>query len=268
MNGKLNITTFPDYETLSSSAAEYVFKKITGNQTTLGLPTGSTPVGMYKQLIQLFSNSHSAIQPFNLTTFNLDEYYPIKKDDPQSYHYFMTHNFWQPYSHLALPRRQAGIQPFSNTQFFIPNGESADPEKECQRYEELIQKQGPIDLMILGVGTNGHIGFNEPGSSPDSRTRVVDLSEETIQANSRFFSSEKDVPRKALTMGLGTILASREIIVLASGESKKPILQKLVSLKEPTPSIPASYLMTHPRVTWFVDHSAYPASATTFPASP
>ena len=248
MNSPFHITTFPDYETLSRKAAEYVYRKISQSiqqSFVLGLPTGSTPVGMYDQLIQMM------VANTMLTTFNLDEYYPIKHDDPQSYHYFMTKHFWQPYNHLTKKQ-------FNNSQFNIPNGESADPENECQRYEELLKKCGPIDLMILGIGTNGHIGFNEPGSSPTSRTRVVSLSEETIKANSRFFSSEADVPKRAITMGLGTILDSKEILVLASGESKRPILQKLQSLSAPTPDIPASWLMNHSKVTFYIDSSARP----------
>ena len=257
MNSPFHIATFPDYNSLSKAAADYAYQQLSHlaiqQSFVLGLPTGSTPVGMYKHLINLLTINHPAIQPSNLTTFNLDEYYPIKHDDPQSYHYFMTKNLWQPYNHLA-------IQPFNNSQFNIPNGESADPENECQIYEELIKKHGPIDLMILGIGTNGHIGFNEPGSQPTSRTRVVTLSEETITANSRFFSSKADVPKRAITMGLGTILESKEILVLASGESKRPILQKLQSLSEPTPDIPASWLMNHPKVRWFVDEKASPSA--------
>ena len=255
MNSPFHIATFPDYNSLSKAAADYAYQQLSHlaiqQSFVLGLPTGSTPVGMYKHLINLLTINHPAIQPSNLTTFNLDEYYPIKHDDPQSYHYFMTKNLWQPYNHLA-------IQPFNNSQFNIPNGESADPENECQIYEELIKKHGPIDLMILGIGTNGHIGFNEPGSQPTSRTRVVTLSEETITANSRFFSSKADVPKRAITMGLGTILESKEILVLASGESKRPILQKLQSLSAPTPDIPASWLMNHSKVTFYIDSSARP----------
>ena len=244
MNSPFHITTFPDYETLSRKAAEYVYRKISQSiqqSFVLGLPTGSTPVGMYDQLIQMM------VANTMLTTFNLDEYYPIKHDDPQSYHAFMTRHFWGPMRNIA-----------TDGHFFIPDGQSADPESECQRYEELLKKCGPIDLMILGIGTNGHIGFNEPGSSPTSRTRVVSLSEETIKANSRFFSSEGDVPKRAITMGLGTILESKEILVLASGESKRPILQKLQSLSAPTPDIPASWLMNHSKVTFYIDSSARP----------
>lgn len=244
MMKSLKISTFPDYETLSKEAAMFVFQKIKEtheqkNTCVLGLPTGSTPIGMYQQLVTLINDS------FQLTTFNLDEYYPIQKDNDQSYHYFMSKQFWKPISSQS-----------AKGEFNIPNGEAKDPQEECQRYEQAIKNAGGIDLMILGIGGNGHIGFNEPGSAPDSRTRLVNIADSTVQANSRFFNSMAEVPRQAITMGVGTILESREILLLASGKSKKNIISTLLALEKPDRQIPASWLITHPHVYVYLDTEA------------
>lgn len=242
---------FPDYETLSKEGAMFVFQKIKEtrqqkNTCVLGLPTGSTPIGMYKHLVQLITDNRQQItENVKLTTFNLDEYYPIKKDNDQSYHYFMSKHFWNP---LATNP--------THFSFNIPNGQASDPEAECLRYEQAIKNAGGIDLMILGIGSNGHIGFNEPGSARESRTRLVNIAKSTVQANSRFFNSIDEVPRQAITMGVGTILESREILLLASGKSKKDILSTLLALEKPDRQIPASWLITHPQVHVYMDKEA------------
>ena len=215
------VTQFVSYEKMSKYVAniiEDIFKKsFRMSFPKLVLPTGSTPLGLYEELVK------RQLDWSNITTFNLDEYI-INPNHLQSYYNFMRMNL------------------FDKTNIY-PNSYNF-PDRNTQSYEDKIREKGGIDLCILGIGTNGHIAFNEPGSSFESRTRVVDLSEQTIQDNSRFFDSIDDVPARAITMGLGTIMESKRILVMAQGKKKKGILDKAMFGKI-TEKIPASILQIH-----------------------
>jgi len=228
------------YEDMSNQAAEIVAGVIKAkNNAVIGLPTGSSPVGMYSRLIEMHKTGK--IDFSQVTTFNLDEYYPIKRNDPQSYYKFMFDNFFS----------GVNIKPENIN---IPDGEAADPDLECLKYDQKINKAGGIDLMVLGIGANGHIGFNEPGGFLVPHTHVAELTEATIEANSRFFGSASDVPVKALTMGIGSIIAkSRKILMLVSGESKREIFKKFYNGKQISTTNPASFLYLHNDVTVLSD---------------
>jgi len=228
------------YEEMCAQAAEIVAGVIKAKtDAVLGLPTGSSPVGMYARLIEM--HKAGALDFSRVTTFNLDEYYPIKRDDPQSYYKFMFDNFF------------GGVN-INPENIHIPDGEAADPAMECSQYDQKINRAGGIDLMVLGLGPNGHIGFNEPGGSLVPHTHVAELTEATIAANARFFSSAADVPVKALTMGMGSIIAkSRKILMLVSGEPKREIFKRFYEGKEITTNNPASFLYLHNDVTVLSD---------------
>ncbi|GGK02960.1 glucosamine-6-phosphate deaminase 1 [Lentibacillus kapialis] len=237
----MNIIRVKDYDELSEKACEILrddIKKSAG--CVLGLATGSTPEGLYQQLIEAYNKG--GISYANCTTFNLDEYVGLASDDPNSYRYYMDEKL---FSHIDLPDDQA----------FLPNGFAMDPEKECRDYEALIKDAGYVDVQVLGLGLNGHIGFNEPGTPFDSRTHVVDLDESTRQANARFFHSMEDVPKKALTMGIGSIMESRKIVLLVSGEKKADAVKELVN-GEMTNEFPASILQKHENVILIADEEA------------
>ncbi|MDR3219271.1 MAG: glucosamine-6-phosphate deaminase [Dysgonamonadaceae bacterium] len=209
-----------DYETLSKWAAYYVASEIIKSNPTeekpfvLGLPTGSSPIGMYKCLIEL---NHKGLVSFqNVVTFNMDEYVGLPEDNPQSYHYFMWHNFFK---HIDIHPENVNIL----------NGNAPDPEEECERYESKIRSLGGIDLFIGGTGSDGHIAFNEPGSSLTSGTRVKTLTTDTIIANSRFFDNDVNkVPKTALTVGVGTIMFAQQVLILVNGHNKASALAQAV----------------------------------------
>ncbi|MGI6537482.1 MAG: glucosamine-6-phosphate deaminase [Caldicoprobacterales bacterium] len=208
--------------------------------TVLGLATGSTPIDMYGNLIKKYKAGEVSFA--KVKTFNLDEYLGISRDHPCSYYNFMQENLFK---HIDIPQDSV----------HLPNGEAADPEEECKNYEKLIEGSGGIDLQVLGIGHNGHIGFNEPGTPFGSVTQVVDLTESTINANSRFFDSPDQVPRQALSMGIKTIMQARRILLFAYGADKAEIIKE--ALKGPvTPEVPASVLQLHPDVSVFLDHEA------------
>ena len=234
----LKVEVFPDYAALSQRAAEIVIGLLKEKpDAVLGLPTGSTPVGFYDALVA------SGISLARARTFNLDEYLGLPRTHPESYYSFMKRMLYD----------RTDLRPEN---CHIPDGTAADPEAECRRYEEAIRAAGGLDILILGVGHNGHIGFNEPGAPWDGRTRVVELAERTRQANARFFNNNIDeVPRRAITMGIGTILEARRLLLLASGADKAPVIQRLVE-GEPTPEVPASALHLHPDATVLVDAAA------------
>jgi len=231
----------PTYEEMSKEAALLVKDRMMKKRDfVLGLATGSTPLGLYKELIRMHKEEGLSFK--NVKTFNLDEYYGLEPTHPQSYRYFMDTNL---FNHIDIEK--------ANTH--VPDGKAEDVEKFCQWYEEEIKKAGGIDLQVLGIGGDGHIGFNEPGSSFNSRTRLVALDEQTIKDNSRFFEKIEDVPRFAITMGVGTILEAREIILLANGKKKaRPVAQ---FIEGPITSlVTASALQLHPKVTVFLDEEA------------
>lgn len=238
----MRVIVCEDYNELSAQAARLVASQLILNpNSVLGLATGSTPVGMYRHLVSM--NRRGDIDFSDVTTFNLDEYYPISPDSPQSYRYFMNE---QLFSKVNID--------INNT--FVPNGMTDDPEKECLDYEKNIEAHGGIDLQILGIGRNGHIGFNEPGANLNSATHLTELSESTVDANSRFFDSEDDVPRRAITMGIASILKSKKIILLASGASKSRVVSELLD-EDINTSVPATLLKVHPDVVLICDKDAY-----------
>ena len=233
----MRIIRCANYEELSQKAAEFVAAQITLKpDCVLGLPTGSTPIGMYARLVEM------GMDFSEVTTFNLDEYYPIKKDNPQSYHYFMTENLYS----------KVNLKPEN---IYIPNGETTDPAAECKNYEKSILTCGGLDMQVLGIGQNGHIGFNEPGEMLNSYTHVTKLTQNTIEANARFFNSMDDVPKQALTMGVATIMRARRILLLASGKSKARVVHALQG-SVIDPEIPATILAAHNDVTVIADAEA------------
>lgn len=232
-----------NYDTLSKAAAKIVKEEIEKNpNTVLGLATGSTPVGMYKELIRL--HKEEGLDFSKVTTFNLDEYVGIADDHPNSYHYFMKDIL---FDHINID--------IKNT--FIPDGQAEDPAKYCKEYDNLIDEKGGIDLQILGIGENGHIAFNEPDEELNVGTSIVGLTESTIQANSRFFDSIDEVPKTAITMGIGSIMKAKKIILLANGKKKAPVIKELLKADKITTGLPASMLLLHPNVTIVLDEEAY-----------
>lgn len=230
-----------DYDAMSEEAARRIIERMKAQpDLVLGLATGSTPVGTYRRLVDAFRRGEISFA--RVRTVNLDEYVGLAPDHPQSYARFMRE---QLFDHVDLPADA----------WDIPRGTAADLEAECARYEAHIRELGGIDLQLLGIGTNGHIGFNEPGTPFDARTHVVALTASTREANARFFERPEDVPTHAVTMGLGTILEAREILLLASGPSKREAIRRLYH-EGPSPDLPASALKHHPRVTVIVDEAA------------
>ena len=230
-----------NYDEVSLLGANIFAKQIKQNpKSVLGLATGSTPVGMYKKLAEM--HNKSGLDFSGIRTFNLDEYYPIKKSNGQSYDFFMWSNL---FSHINIKRENV----------HLPNGESADPEKECIAYERMLAESGGVDIQVLGIGVNGHIGFNEPEDELKLATHLTNLTASTVEANSRFFKNIKDVPTMALTMGMGTIMKARSILLLVTGENKASVAKKLFS-GVVTTAVPASFLHLHPNVTVLLDEAA------------
>ena len=206
-----------DYQALSQWAANYVASKINAANPTpekpfvLGCPTGSSPLGMYKALIEL--NKQGKVSFQNVVTFNMDEYVGLPEDHPESYHTFMWKNF---FNHIDIKKENVHIL----------NGNAEDLEAECANYEKQIAEIGGIDLFMGGIGPDGHIAFNEPGSSLSSRTRIKTLTTDTIIANSRFFDNDVNkVPKTALTVGVGTVLSAKEVLIICNGHNKARALQ-------------------------------------------
>ena len=230
-----------DYDAMSRRAASIIAAQILSKpDCVLGLATGSSPVGAYRQLIQWHKQGDLSFA--GVRSVNLDEYYGLAPDHDQSYRYFMQHNLFD----------HVDIKP-ENTN--VPDGLAADPQAECQWYNKVIRDMGGIDIQVLGIGHNGHIGFNEPGHAFEQETHVVDLTERTIQANARFFASADEVPRQAMTMGIKSIMMARKILLVISGEDKADIVKEAFS-GPITPQVPASILQLHPYVTLVGDKAA------------
>ncbi|MDO9574239.1 MAG: glucosamine-6-phosphate deaminase [Candidatus Contubernalis sp.] len=226
----MQIHIVEDYQQLSAKAASIVASQvILKSNSVLGLATGSTPEGMYRGLVQMHQ---AGTVDFNgVVTFNLDEYLGLSSEHPQSYHYFMHQHL---FNHInVLPEN-----------IHIPSGQAEDMAKYCLEYDQKIAAAGGIDLQVLGIGGNGHIGFNEPHQYLNVQTQVVDLTEETIEANSRFFATAQEVPGQAVTMGMGSIMKAQRILLLASGKNKAAVIKETVSGKIST-EIPASFLQLH-----------------------
>ena len=216
----MRIIIHDTYDAVSKWTAHYMAKKINAFKPTkerpyvLGLPTGSSPIGTYQHLVSLHQQGKVSFQ--NVITFNMDEYVGLPEDHPESYHYFMWHNL---FSHVDIPSENVNIL----------DGNAKDLEEECEQYEEKIRKTGGIHLFLGGIGPDGHIAFNEPGSSLSSRTRIKTLTQDTRVANSRFFGNDPNkVPKTALTVGVGTVMDAQQVVILVPGYGKARALQKVV----------------------------------------
>ncbi|MCR3759663.1 glucosamine-6-phosphate deaminase [Clostridium felsineum] len=237
----MKIVTVDDYSEMSKFAAKIVASQvILKDNSVLGLATGDTPLQMYRELINLYNEEELDFS--KITTFNLDEYYGISEDNPHSYHYYMKNTFFK-FINIA------------DSNINILDGKTKDIESECKAYDNKIAAAGGIDLQVLGIGVNGHIGFNEPDVNFEAETHLVKLDEKTVESNARFFASKEDVPTSALSMGIKTIMQSRKILLLASGPKKAEAVFKMLK-KKISPELPASILQLHNDTTVIVDKAA------------
>lgn len=230
-----------DYKDMSRKAANIISAQVIMKPNcVLGLATGSTPIGTYAQLVEWYNKGDLDFS--EVTTVNLDEYKGLPRTNDQSYYYFMHQHLFD----------RVNIDPERTN---VPNGMEPDAEKECGRYEGLIRSLGGVDLQLLGLGHNGHIGFNEPGEAFEKETHCVDLTESTIEANKRFFASADDVPKQAYTMGIKTIMQAKKILIVVNGENKADIVERAF-FGPVTPEVPASILQLHNDVTLVGDEAA------------
>ena len=237
----MNIIRAKDYQDMSRKAANIISAQIIMKpDCVLGLATGSTLVGTYRQLIEWYEKGDLDFS--RVSTVNLDEYRGLTHIDPQSYYYFMQENL---FDHVNIDK----------TATHVPDGTNPDAADACVKHEQIIKSLGGIDLQLLGLGNNGHIGFNEPGAAFEKETHLVDLAESTIRANARFFTSIDEVPKQAYTMGIRTIMQAKKILVVVSGESKADIVSRAF-FGPVTPEVPASILQMHPDVTVVCDEAA------------
>ena len=237
----MRIIKAKDYDDLSRKAANIISAQVLLKpDCILGLATGSTPIGTYKQLIEWYEKGDLDFSAAK--SVNLDEYRGLTKDNDQSYYYFMYNNLFK---HININMENTNV----------PDGTEPDSEKECSRYENVIEAYGGVDLQLLGLGHNGHIGFNEPDKDFPRTTHCVDLTQSTIEANKRFFASVDDVPKQAYTMGIGTIMKARKILLVVSGADKAQILHDVLC-GPVTPEVPASILQLHSDVIVVADEAA------------
>lgn len=237
----MNIIRAKDYQDMSRKAANIISAQIIMKpDCVLGLATGSTPVGTYRQLIEWYEKGDLDFS--RVSTVNLDEYRGLTHTDPQSYYYFMQENL---FDHVNIDKAAT----------HVPDGTNPDAADACAKHEQIIKSLGGIDLQLLGLGNNGHIGFNEPGAAFEKETHLVDLAESTIRANARFFTSIDEVPKQAYTMGIRTIMQAKKILVVVSGEGKADIVSRAF-FGPVTPEVPASILQMHPDVTVVCDEAA------------
>lgn len=237
----MKIIEAKDYLDMSRKAANIISAQvIIKPNCVLGLATGSSPIGTYNQLIDWYKKGDLDFS--NLSTVNLDEYKGLAPDNTQSYYYFMYENFFK---HININLGNVNI----------PNGLENDTQKECSRYNQIISSLGGIDLQLLGLGNNGHIGFNEPCESFISTTHCVELTQSTIDANARFFNDSKDIPRYAYTMGIGNIMSANKIVLVVNGKGKAEILKEVIE-GPIVPSVPASILQLHKDVTIIADQES------------
>ncbi|MBO5648609.1 MAG: glucosamine-6-phosphate deaminase [Clostridia bacterium] len=238
----MKIIVCENYQEMSSRAAEIIADLVKAKPScVLGLATGSTPVGMYRELIAKTAAGEISFR--DVTTYNLDEYYPIAPTHEQSYRYFMNENL---FSHIDIDPERT----------FVPNGLTENPEEEGAAYDAAIEAAGGIDLQVLGIGQNGHIAFNEPDEALIAGTHITALTEDTIDANSRFFASRDDVPTRAFTMGIGSIMKAKKIILLANGANKHAAIAQMLDDKITT-ACPATFLKAHADVYLICDTAAY-----------
>lgn len=237
----MRILVCKNYDEMSKKAAQMILSQVTLKpNSVLGLATGSTPVGMYKELVKMYNDK--LIDFSEVSTFNLDEYYNLPKTSDQSYDYFMRVNL---FNHINV----------KNENIHIPNGMASNVELECETYDKQIKESGGVDIQVLGIGHNAHIGFNEPTINFERGTHLVDLKESTIEANARFFEKIEDVPKKAITMGTGSIFKARKIMLLACGDSKADAIYNTVYGKV-IPEVPASILQFHNDIVLILDEAA------------
>jgi len=230
-----------NYQEMSLKAARMLAAQITlKSNSVLGLATGSTPEGMYTELVRMYKNDDLDFS--EVTTFNLDEYYQLPVENDQSYAYYMDKHL---FNHVNLNKKN----------IHVPNGISADVDKVCEDYDKGISDNNNMDIQILGIGNNGHIGFNEPDVKFEAGTHLVELDEDTIEANARFFDSKEEVPKKAISMGIRNIMHSKKIVLMANGENKAQILKEML-FGAVTPNVPASVLQLHNDVTIILDKEA------------
>jgi len=231
---------FPDYETMSAAAADVLTQRLGEDPSAvLLLPTGTTPLGMYRRLVAMHRSGEVTFA--EATFFNLDEYLGLEPDHPASYHVYMKEHFY-------------GLIDAAPARTLVPDGSARDPDAECERYEAAISEAGGIDVCVLGIGRNGHIGFNEPGASFDSRTRVVRLSESTRKVNAADFEANR-APKRAITVGMATIFESKEVLLLASGTNKAGAVAAALE-GDVSETVPASMLNGHPDASLFLDEDA------------
>lgn len=230
-----------DYDEVGRKAANIIFSVMTEKpDCVLGLATGSSPVGIYKELVRHYEEGDLDFS--KVTTVNLDEYKGLDREDPQSYAYYMRENL---FFHVNIRPEKT----------FLPDGREADSQKACEAYNQILRQAGQQDLQLLGIGHDGHIGFNEPADHFPKETHCVDLAEPTIEANARFFESREQVPTQAYTMGIQNIMAAKQILMVANGKGKAKILKE--AFQGPiTPQIPASILQLHPNVILVADEEA------------
>ncbi len=239
----MKIIRVKDERDMGRKAANIIASQvILKDDSVLGLATGSTVLEIYRQLIDGYQKGDLDFS--KIRSVNLDEYVGLPADHPQSYHYFMNENLFR---HINIRRENTNV----------PDGTAADSEAECDRYEALIQSLGGIDLQLLGLGLDGHIGFNEPDRAFAKKTQCIALDASTIKANARFFQSEDEVPKKAVTMGIGTIMRARRVLLCVTGAKKAEILQKVLC-GPVTPEVPGSILQMHPDLTVVADADALP----------
>lgn len=238
----MRVIVCENYEEMSLQGAKLFESQIRLKpNSVLGLATGSTPIGMYKNLIKMYIEE--GLDFSQITSFNLDEYYPLASDNNQSYRYFMNE---QLFNHVNIDKSKT----------FVPNGEASDADLECKQYDEKIAQHGGIDIQLLGIGRNGHIGFNEPDNKLYASTHKTGLTKDTIDANSRFFDDIKDVPTEALTMGIGSIMKAKTIVLLASGKNKHEVVKSMLD-DFITTEIPSTLLKSHPDFILICDKDAY-----------
>ncbi len=237
----MRIIVEKNYDEMSRHAAQLIASQIIMNPSSvLGLATGSTPIGLYKKLVQMYEQNDLNFS--EVTSFNLDEYVGLGQDHEQSYSAFMKLNL---FDHINIAKE--------NTH--IPSGHSNRIKEECLAYESLIENSKGIDVQILGIGHNGHIGFNEPGANFEAKTHLVELDDRTIQANARFFESKEDVPTQAISMGIKTIMKAKCIVLLASGVEKAQVVYDMIH-GPISPKLPASVLQLHPKLIVVLDKEA------------
>lgn len=237
----MKIIRCKDYNDMSRKAANIISAQvILDPECTLGLATGTTPLGAYKQLIRWYEKGD--VDFAGVRTYNLDEYRGLTHEDPQSYHYFMRENF---FDHINIDLGNV----------HVPDGSNLDADDACSSYDRMVSDAGFCDLQLLGLGRNGHIGFNEPDAVFSKGTHLVDLTESTIKANSRLFEHEEDVPRQAYTMGVQTIMMARRILIAASGQDKAQAVHDMI-LGPVTPQVPASILQLHTNCIVVADEEA------------